>query len=54
MSQEKSEETYHQTRLEICKQCPRLFKPTMQCKECKCFMRIKTRIKSASCPIGKW
>lgn len=48
------EDSYHVARLQICKECPRLFKPTMQCKECGCFMRIKTRLKSASCPIGKW
>lgn len=41
-------------RLEICRSCDRLFKPTFQCKECGCFMKIKTRIESQSCPIGKW
>lgn len=53
MSNEK-DDSYHKNRLDICKQCPRLFKPTLQCKECGCFMRIKTRIKSQTCPIGKW
>jgi hypothetical protein len=54
MTTEEAEKPFHEIRLNICKACPRLFKPTMQCKECGCFMRIKTRMKSQSCPIGKW
>lgn len=54
MSSDINEEKYYETRLKICKRCPRLFRPTMQCKECGCFMRVKARLKSASCPIGKW
>lgn len=54
MNPENKDEQYHVARLKICRECPSLFKPTMQCKECGCFMRIKTRLKSASCPIGKW
>jgi len=41
-------------RLKICQACPRFFKPTSQCKECGCFMKIKVHLKSAECPIGKW
>jgi hypothetical protein len=41
-------------RYDICKQCDRLYKPTMTCKECGCFMKIKTKIKFASCPLRKW
>jgi len=41
-------------RLEICRACPRLFAPTVTCKECGCFMKVKTQIKTAVCPIGKW
>lgn len=41
-------------RYEICLDCPRLFKPTRQCKECGCFMAGKTWLKNASCPLGKW
>ncbi len=41
-------------RLKICSECPRLFKPTYTCKECGCFMKIKTKILGASCPLGKW
>lgn len=41
-------------RYEICKKCPKLFKPTKTCKECGCFMAAKTWLKDATCPIGKW
>jgi hypothetical protein len=45
---------YIYERLEICKNCPRLFKPTYTCRECGCFMQIKARIPSQKCPLGKW
>jgi predicted Zn-ribbon and HTH transcriptional regulator len=41
-------------RLAICKACPELIKLTTQCKKCGCFMSAKTKLKMASCPIGKW
>lgn len=41
-------------RLSICLECPRLIKATKQCKECGCFMDLKTRLFEADCPLGKW
>jgi hypothetical protein len=41
-------------RFSICKGCPELIKLTTQCKKCGCFMTAKTKLKMASCPIGKW
>ena len=41
-------------RLDICKGCEFLFKPTNSCKKCGCFMDAKTKIATARCPIGKW
>lgn len=41
-------------RLDICMGCDRLFKPTKTCKECGCFMQLKTWLKNAHCPLGKW
>ena len=43
-------------RFAICKGCDRLFKPTRTCKECGCFMALKTWMKDASCPLPdpKW
>jgi hypothetical protein len=41
-------------RLEICNACPQLISLTSQCKLCGCFMKAKTKIETATCPIGKW
>jgi len=41
-------------RLDICKGCDRITFATRQCKECGCFMALKTWLKEAECPIGKW
>jgi hypothetical protein len=41
-------------RFSICEECPRLIKSTKQCKECGCFMKLKVKVQSAACPIGKW
>lgn len=46
------EESKH--RWSICEQCPSLLKITSQCKECGCFMVVKTKLKNATCPLGKW
>lgn len=45
---------YAAQRMNICMSCDRLFKTTRQCKECGCFMKIKVRLKNASCPLDKW
>jgi hypothetical protein len=41
-------------RLDLCKSCPELIKLTTQCKQCGCFMGVKTKLSIAACPIGKW
>jgi hypothetical protein len=41
-------------RLSICKECPELIKLTTQCKQCGCFMNLKTKLADATCPLGKW
>ena len=41
-------------RIAECAGCDRLLKPTFQCKECGCFMKLKARLEEATCPIGKW
>ena len=41
-------------RLDICSTCEHLIKFTHQCKKCGCFMKLKVKLKNASCPIGKW
>lgn len=41
-------------RYEICKSCDRFNNILKICKECNCFMPVKTRFQFAWCPIGKW
>lgn len=41
-------------RYEICQACPEFFRPTTQCKQCGCFMRLKSKMENARCPLGKW
>lgn len=41
-------------RIEICNKCPNLFTPTRNCKVCKCFVDLKTKLQSQNCPILKW
>jgi len=41
-------------RQSICRDCDSLIKPMWTCKECGCFMKIKTRLNISTCPLGKW
>ncbi len=41
-------------RLAECDGCEKLFKPTMQCRACGCFVKAKTSLKDQKCPLGKW
>ena len=40
-------------RFDICKKCIFLTKRN-KCKKCGCFMKLKTKLSLAKCPIGKW
>ncbi len=40
-------------RMVICNSCEDLTK-TKLCRNCGCIMPAKVRLKSKSCPIGKW
>ena len=48
------EQHIQQNRLRICEQCDFYIKLTQQCKKCGCFMKIKTKLKNATCPLQKW
>jgi hypothetical protein len=41
-------------RFSICESCPELINPTKQCKQCGCFMVLKTKLAKAECPLHKW
>jgi len=41
-------------RVDVCDGCERLTPITKTCKECGCFMSMKTWLKDAECPLDKW
>lgn len=43
-----------ENRRAICEECPHLRKPLNQCAECGCFVGLKSKLRKAQCPIGKW
>lgn len=48
------EKSIAEKRYNICVSCDRFMKITRQCKECFCFIPLKTKIMDTECPIGKW
>lgn len=42
------------SRYNLCNQCPEFLNVTKQCKQCGCFMVLKTKMLESSCPLGKW
>ena len=41
-------------RMEICKDCPKYLKIIKVCRECACFLPLKTKIENQVCPLNKW
>lgn len=41
-------------RLKTCEECDKFDAEASRCHECGCFMKVKTQLASASCPLGKW
>ena len=53
-NQPRSAEELHEARLAICRGCE-FFKPkTERCGKCGYFMKLKTKLENAKCPVGKW
>jgi hypothetical protein len=50
----RSSEELAEYRLEICRGCEFYRKLSNTCKKCGCFMKLKTTLEHAKCPIGKW
>lgn len=48
------EESVAEARYAICLECPELIGLTKQCKQCGCVMPMKTKVRVATCPLGKW
>lgn len=53
-SQPRSDKELIESRLEICNQCEWLHKRLQKCRQCGCYMRLKSTLKQATCPLGKW
>lgn len=49
----KAESTKQTKRIEVCNSCEHLL-VTRQCGRCLCFVDLKTKVDSESCPINKW
>jgi len=48
------EDSVATNRYDICNSCDELINLTKQCKKCGCVMTMKTKLQTASCPLGKW
>ena len=53
-NQPRSTKELQQERLAICRQCEFFNHITAGCKKCGCFMKLKTKLENATCPVGKW
>jgi uncharacterized paraquat-inducible protein A len=52
--QPRSDQSLIEERLTVCNSCEWFDKRLARCKKCGCFMRMKSTLKQAECPIGKW
>ena len=50
----KSPEELSTYRLEICRSCDWFRQKSQTCKKCGCFMKLKTTLENAKCPLEKW
>jgi len=46
-----SEDADH--RWAVCQACPELMSSN-RCRQCGCFMKLKTKVRAAKCPLDKW
>ena len=52
--QPRSDKDLIEYRLEICNSCEWFNKRLQKCRQCGCFMHLKTTLRQASCPKDKW
>ena len=43
-----------QARYDICKSCDKFFHAIQHCRVCGCYMKLKVKMASQSCPLQKW
>jgi len=53
-NEDRSSEQEFNRRMDICRSCEFFRSKTETCKKCGCFMKLKTKLERAHCPIGKW
>ena len=51
---ERSPEELAEYRFGICNNCEWFRHSSKTCRKCGCFMKLKTHLAEAKCPIGKW
>jgi hypothetical protein len=53
-NQPRSTKQLVEERLSICRDCEFFNSLTVGCNKCGCFLRMKTKLHNATCPIGRW
>jgi hypothetical protein len=53
-NQPRSDRELIESRLKICNGCEWFKKSLAKCRKCGCFMKLKTTLQEAKCPIDKW
>ena len=53
-NQPKSDAELIKYRLDICNSCEWLDKRLTRCRQCGCFMKLKSTLRQAQCPLHKW
>jgi hypothetical protein len=53
-TEKKADQAEFDRRMSICEGCEFFKKLSKQCSKCGCFMKLKTKIDRAHCPIHKW
>jgi hypothetical protein len=54
ITEEKTEQSEADRRLSICQSCQFYRPKSERCGKCGCFMKLKSTIKRAHCPVHKW
>jgi hypothetical protein len=47
-------EEQQESRMSICRSCEHFDANRTVCKQCGCFLQLKTQFANMRCPIGKW
>jgi len=50
----RSDSAVAEGRMDICRSCEFFNHRVQQCTKCGCFMKLKTKLDRAHCPVGKW